>query len=328
MLTIRYPLVWLALVLLFLTVSAASLTIGSVDLSVSAVLDALRGRADPLTSSVVLDLRLPRWLAACGVGGSLAVAGVLMQALFRNPLADPYVLGVSGGAAVGALLALLAGAGLIGGQLGAVAGAGAAGLGVLLLARGTDSLRLLLSGVVMAAGTGAIVTLLLVSAPLERLRGIIFWLAGDLSMADAPVASVLLGIGGAAAAVAFATPLDVLSGGELRARTLGLDVSRWRNLIAITAIVLTAVAVMTAGTIGFVGLITPHLVRLMFGTSAHRVVAPASALAGATLVAGADLLARTLASPRQLPVGAIMALIGAPLFAWLLRRTSTTLANR
>lgn len=320
MLTFRHLLTVTALLLAFLLVAAASLTLGSLDIAPGDVWAALTGTGDALTRSVVLDLRLPRWLAACGVGSSLAVAGMLLQALFRNPLADPYLLGVSGGAAVGALLALLAGLGIAGSQSGAVAGALLATLVVLALARSTDSLRLLLSGVVVAATASAIATLLLVLAPMEQLRGMLFWLAGDLSMAQSPGGSVALAIAGGVAATVFARPLDLLGSGDVRARTLGLDVGRWRLLIAATAILLTAVAVTTAGTIGFVGLITPHLVRLLLGSSSHRLVAPASALAGATLVAGADLLARTVAEPRQLPVGAILALVGAPLFALLLRR--------
>jgi iron complex transport system permease protein len=327
MLTIRCGLGWLLLGLAFVAVSVASLGVGPAELSLTAVWAALRGLGDPLAQSVVLGLRLPRWLAACGVGSSLAVAGVLLQALFRNPLADPYVLGVSGGAAVGGLLALLGGASVAGGQLGAAGGALLATLTVILLARGTDSLRLLLSGVVVAAACGAVVTLLLVIASDDQLRGMIFWLAGDLSLASAPWASLALALAGGLLATLFAMPLDVLAGGELRARTLGLDVARWRRVIVVAAILLTSVAVTTAGTIGFVGLVTPHLVRLLFGTSAHRIVAPAAALAGATLVAAADLLARTVAAPRELPVGAVMALIGAPLFALLLRRGAAP-ANR
>ncbi len=319
MLTIRHALVAGLLAATFLAVAAMSLLWGSVSIPAGDVWHALLGGGDAMTRSVVLGLRLPRWLAACGVGSCLAVAGVLLQALFRNPLADPYMLGVSGGASVGALLALSAGAGLAGSQGGAIAGALVATSAVFLLSRGTDTLRLLLSGVVVAATTGAIATLLLVLASIETLRGMLFWLAGDLSVSQSPGASIAMALAGGVLATCFARPLDVLSSGELRARTLGLDVERWRALIAGAAVLLTSVAVTTAGTIGFVGLITPHLVRLLLGSSSHRLVAPAAALAGATLVAGADFLARTVAEPRQLPVGAIMALIGAPLFASLLR---------
>lgn len=321
MLNFRLGLSWCLLSVAFCGVAAGSLTLGSAELPAHAVWAALRGGADPLANSVVIGLRLPRWLAACGVGSSLAVAGVLLQALFRNPLADPYVLGVSGGAAAGAVLTLLLGAGLAASQYGALAGALIATVLVMLLARGTDNLRLLLSGVVVAAGCGALITLFLVAASGDQLRGMIFWLAGDLSLAATPWRSVTLAVCGVVLAMLFATPLDVLGTGELRARTLGLDTGRWRSLILVAAVILTAVAVTTAGTIGFVGLVIPHAVRLLFGTSSHRIVAPAAALAGATLVAGADLVARTIIEPRQLPVGAIMALVGAPIFAWLLRRT-------
>jgi len=150
-------------------------------------------------------------------------------------------------------------------------------------------------------------------------RGMLFWLAGDLEWAFNPWTSAVAALLAVILAVLVARPLNVLAAGEMRARSVGLQVEVWRTLLFVACAALTAVAVVSAGTVGFIGLITPHAVRMMFRTSDHRIVAPASALFGGTLLAAADLVARTIASPRQLPVGAIMALVGAPLFIALLR---------
>jgi iron complex transport system permease protein len=269
---------------------------------------------------VVLGLRVPRVLSAFGIGALLAMAGVLLQALFRNPLADSYVLGVSGGSALGALLALLVGGSLWLVQCSAASGAIFATLLVLVLARGGGTVRVLLTGVVLASACGALVTLILVLADNGQLRGMMFWLAGDLGWAAQPWAMAVTALLATIAITLIARPLDVLATGETTAQSLGLNLDRWRVLIVIIAGLLTAGAVIQGGTIGFVGMVVPHLVRLAFGTAAHRVVAPAAALAGGTLLAAADFVARTAAAPRQLPVGAIMALLGVPVFLLLLRR--------
>jgi iron complex transport system permease protein len=314
---------WKGLALLLLLAAAVfvgSLLVGSAELSPRQVVAALLGSGDSIARSVTLAVRLPRTLAAFGVGSLLALAGVLLQALFRNPLADPFVLGVSGGAAVGALLAMMAGAAMFVIQGSAVAGAVAAVVIVHLLARSGGTTRLLLTGVVLASACGAFVTVLLSVADASSLRGMVFWLAGDLEWAVDPWASALTALLAVAFAVLLARPLNVLAAGELRARSVGMNLEAWRSLIFVGCAGLTAVAVVSAGTVGFVGLVTPHLVRLAFRTSDHRVVAPASALLGGTLLACADVAARTVVAPRQLPVGAIMALVGAPLFITLLRR--------
>ncbi len=250
----------------------------------------------------------------------LALAGVLLQALFRNPLADSYVLGVSGGSSVGALLALLLGASLWIVQCAAAAGAMLTTFLVLALARGGATVRVLLTGVVVASACGALVTLVLVLADNGQLRGMMFWLAGDLGWAAHPWPMAAATLLATILVMAVARPLDVLATGETTAQSLGLDLRRWRKVIVVVAGALTAGAVIQGGTIGFVGLVIPHFVRIAFGTAAHRVVVPAAALAGGTLLAAADLVARTAAAPRQLPVGAIMALLGVPLFLLLLRR--------
>jgi iron complex transport system permease protein len=307
------------LVLLAIAVFLAALLIGSSGISAPRALAALAGGGDEATRTVLIGVRLPRVVAGFGVGSLLALAGVLLQALFRNPLADPYVLGVSGGAAVGALLAMIAGTAVVVVQSAAVAGALAAVGLVYLLARGGGTPRLLLTGVVLASACGALVSVLLALADTSRVRGMVFWLAGDLEWAVNPWLSAGTALLAVAVAIVVARPLNVLAAGELRARTVGVAVEAWRTALFIACASLTALAVVSAGTVGFVGLITPHAVRLSFGSSDHRIVAPAAALAGGMLLVGADLLARTVASPRQLPVGAIMALVGAPLFVALLR---------
>ena len=300
-------------------VFCVSLLAGSSGTGLRGALAALTGSGDEATRTVLLAVRLPRVLAAFGVGSLLALAGVLLQALFRNPLADPYVLGVSGGAAVGALLAMMAGAAAFAVQSAAIGGALTAVVTVYLLARSGGTPRLLLTGVVLASACGALVSVLLALADTSRVRGMVFWLAGDLEWAVTPWASAAAALLAVVAAVLVARPLNVLAAGELRARSVGLALEAWRTVLFIGCAALTAVAVVSAGTVGFVGLITPHAVRLAFRTSDHRIVAPAAALAGGMLLALADLVARTVASPRQLPVGAIMALVGAPLFVMLLR---------
>jgi iron complex transport system permease protein len=196
----------------------------------------------------------------------------------------------------------------------------AATLLVLGLARGGATVRVLLTGVVVASACGALVTLVLVLADDGQLRGMMFWLAGDLGWAEHPGLMALFALMATLAVAAISRPLDVLSTGETTAQSLGLDVGRWRIVIVVLAGTLTAGAVIQGGSIGFIGLVIPHFVRLAFGTAAHRVVVPAAALAGGTLLAAADLAARTVAEPRQLPVGAVMALLGVPLFLVLLRR--------
>jgi iron complex transport system permease protein len=302
-------------------IAVLALVAGSTkEIGAGPALAALFGDTAEPARSVVLELRAPRLLSAFTIGALLALAGVLLQALFRNPLADSYVLGVSGGSSVGALLALLLGASLWAVQCSAALGAMLATFLVLALARGGATVRVLLTGVVVASACGALVTLVLVLADDGQLRGMMFWLAGDLGWAAHP------GIMAGAALLAtvlvtlIARPLDVLATGEITAQSLGLDLTRWRAAIVVLAGALTAGAVIQGGSIGFIGLVIPHFVRLAFRTAAHRVIVPAAALAGGTLLAAADLVARTAAAPRQLPVGAIMALLGVPMFLVLLRR--------
>jgi iron complex transport system permease protein len=315
---------WGLVALLLLAVASliAALLVGSADLPAPRAIDALLGHGDELARTVMLQVRLPRALSAFAVGSLLALAGVLLQALFRNPLADPFVLGVSGGAAVGALGGMLLGVGFSG--LHWFAGSGALAIGLLtwLLGRGGGLLRLLLTGVVLASACGALTTVMLAVADNAQLRGMVFWLAGDLAWAQRPGLNLLVALLCTLAALLCGRVLNVLAAGELRSASLGLDGTQARLVVFVLAAMLTAMAVLSAGPVGFVGLVAPHLVRLALGTADHRVVAPGAALAGGTLLCLADLLSRTVAAPRQLPVGAVMALIGAPLFLWLLRQQS------
>ena len=313
---------------LILLLAAASLAAIAASLALgSSGIDAPWARlaaGDSLMQTIVWELRLPRALAAFGTGIVLALSGVLMQALLRNPLADPYVLGVSGGAAVGALGLMLAGAAGLAVDFGAAAGALGAMLLVFAVAHGAGgwtTTRLLLTGVVVAAGCGAIVSLLLSLSDDLRLRGMLFWLLGDFGYVQAPWWLLGLALAAIPACLLAARPLDALARGELQARLLGVPVRGLRIAIYVAASLLTAAAVTTAGSIGFIGLVTPHLVRLGVGSS-HRAVIPAAALAGGALLVVADLLARTVVAPRQLPVGALTALIGVPLFLVLMRRST------
>jgi iron complex transport system permease protein len=298
----------------------AALLVGSAGLSAGGAVRALFGGGDEFSRMIVQTVRLPRAIAGFAVGSLLALAGVLLQALFRNPLADPLVLGVSGGAAIGALIGMLTGAGLAAMHSYATAGGTLVALAVLLLARGGGATRLLLCGVVFASACGAVLTVLLTLADNGQLRGMVFWLAGDLSWTQRP--ALLLLATGVTLIGAFVGGrwLNVLGSGELRSAIVGIPAGTARLGIFVVSAALTSVAVIGGGMIGFVGLIAPHLVRLGLNTSDHRVVAPAAALAGGTLLCLADLIGRTVAEPRELPVGAVMALIGAPVFIVLLRR--------
>ncbi|MGP9831916.1 FecCD family ABC transporter permease [Marinobacter sp. NSM] len=300
-----------------------SVGIGSVAIAPADVLLVFLGEGSNLHRTLILELRLPRTLSAFATGGLLAVAGALMQVLLRNPLADPYVLGLSGGAAVGALLAMLAGLGgaVISGS--AFAGAMLATLMVFGLAHGTGSWtpsRLLLTGVVVAAGWGAVITLMLSISPARELPGMLYWLMGDVSYARAPWPGLGVLVLVCALVVPLGRSLNVLARGPMQAAALGISVRPLEWLIYILASLLTATAVTMAGSIGFVGLVVPHMLRLVLGND-QRLILPACALAGGTLLVLADTLARVVIAPEQLPVGVITALLGVPTFLYLLYRS-------
>lgn len=274
---------------------------------------------DDLSRTILWELRLPRLLTAFAVGGLLALAGCWFQVMLGNPLAEPYVLGVAGSASAGAVVGMmLAPTGWVMG-LGAFVGAWV-GIGAVMLFARLGVSRMLLAGVVLAAFWSAVLALLLALLPQEGLFRAFAWMMGDLSHPDLPV-PLLLSAWAAAllSGLILAPALDRLMLGERHAMALGTDVRRLHRRILLLASAATAVAVTAAGTIGFVGLVVPHAMRLVFG-SMHRAMLPASAIGGGMLLMLADTGARSVIAPAELPVGVITAIIGVPVFLWLLVR--------
>ncbi len=311
----------LAASLLAFTAILGSLLSGSVDLSFSDLMSYVLGDLPDLQRQVLEDIRLPRTLAAFVTGAALALAGVLMQVLLRNPLADPYILGLSGGAAVGALASIMLGLG--GWWLSSTAFVGAlisvgVVFGIASRAGSWSTTHLLLTGVVVSAGWGALINLMLSTSASASVQGMLFWLMGDLSQSSVGPAQIGVLVVGAALAMRAARSLNVLVRGDLVAASLGVDIKRLRLSLFFGASLLTVIAVTTAGSVGFVGLVVPHMLRLI-GARDHRVLIPFSLLTGGTFLVVADTLARTLLAPQQLPVGVITALIGVPSFIAILR---------
>jgi iron complex transport system permease protein len=279
------------------------------------------------TSVILFQLRLPRVLLAAVVGAALATAGAVFQALFRNPMADPAIIGVSSGAALGAIVVILAGWGA---ALGGMGVPGAAFLGALAtaflvyrLARLGPSVQiatLLLAGIAVAAIISAAISLVMTFSG-QEIRSIYFWLLGGLGARgwQSLAAATPFVAGGMAVALLAARDLNLAALGEERAAQLGLEVDRFKVLMLATGALLTAAAVSVAGLIGFVGLMTPHILRLVVGSD-HRRLLPASILGGAAFMVLADLAARTLVNPQEIPVGAVTAVLGGPFFLYLLRR--------
>ena len=295
-----------------------SLSTGSVPI---AIWDSIQ-HPETVSAQIFWELRLPSTATAFITGALLGVAGALMQVLLRNPLADPYILGISGGASVGALLAILAGASTLILQSSAFGGALFSTLLVFSLAHGRgnwDTTRLLLTGVVLAAGWGALISLVLAISPGTQVQGMLFWLLGDLSFAQAPLAGSMVLVILIPLTFIMSPSLNLLARGELQAASLGVTVGRLRTGIYLLASLATATAVTHAGNIGFVGLIAPHMLRLA-GARDHRILIPGAILLGGTLLLFADALSRFVIAPRQLPVGVLTALLGVPLFLYLLYR--------
>lgn len=305
--------VLLSLALLVVACIAASLLIGS---------------AQHATPAIVLEIRLPRALLAALVGAGLATAGALLQALLQNPLADPYVLGISGGAALGGVAALALGGGfwLGGAAVPLVAFAGALGASLLLYAVAAAGGRapahsLLLTGVVFNAFASSLIVFVTSAADLSRVASVFLWLIGSVRLVEPPLlvgVAALLGLG-LAIAMRHAYALNLIAQGDETASHLGVDVARTRRHVLAASALMIGASVAVSGLIGFVGLIVPHLLRLTVGSD-HRMLVPASALAGAAFLVTADTLARVVLAPIELPVGALTALIGGPLFLVLLRR--------
>ncbi|MGW7065802.1 FecCD family ABC transporter permease [Streptomyces sp. NPDC054855] len=317
----------------------AGLALGSVRIPTADVLEILTGGADPSPfRTIVLDVRLPRVLLGAAVGAGLAVIGTVLQALVRNPLADPFLLGVSSGASAGAVAVIVLGSvfGLGAGLATTVTIPAAAFAGALLsllvvytLARsgggGFATGRLILAGVAVSYILSALTSLILITADsADHLKEVLYWTLGGLGSArwDMLALPGIALIAGTALLVALARPLDLLLVGEEGATVLGLDTARFRAGVFVLASLLTGVLVAYSGAIGFVGLMVPHAARMLVG-AAHRALLPVVALMGAVFLVAADLAARTVAAPQDIPVGVLTALTGGPFFLWMLRKNRT-----
>lgn len=326
----RRGLPFAVLAALLVAIGLAGLMTGPAGIGAAASLETLRGAGgDPVARAIVLGLRLPRVVAAALVGACLAVSGTLFQALLRNPLAEPYLLGVSAGAALGAVGAIVSGVAALGGPvlpLAALTG-GLVAIGVVFsvarVAGRFDTRVLILAGVVVSAFFGACITLVLTLAPAERLRSAFFWTLGSLSEVSWPMVAVLAayGLPACLAAWGLGRNLDALALGEEAAAAVGTDVERVKRSAYLLASLLAAATVSVAGVIGFVGLVVPHAVRLLAG-SGHRRLVPLAFLAGAVFLLAVDTASRSLAGPVEIPVGVVTAFLGVPFFLVLLRRRS------
>ncbi|HYB61041.1 MAG TPA: iron ABC transporter permease [Methylomirabilota bacterium] len=322
-----------SLVALLLVIIVVALKLGAVPVSVTDLVMSLGrvaiGRSDQLPAEyrlIVFDIRLPRILLGVMVGAALSVAGAGFQALLRNPLADPYVLGVSSGSALGAIIAInVAPQFALATPLGAFLGAVATITCVYFLGLregNLDSTTLLLAGIICASFLSAIIMFLMTTLSSRDQRGMAFWLMGDLSTPQTSDVRWLFLVGLVVAIGAIyttAADLNLLLTGEREAAHLGVEVTRVKLVVYVAASLLTALAVSASGAIGYVGLLIPHAMRFLFGSD-YRLLIPASALGGAIAIVAADALARTVVAPTELPVGAVTAIAGAPIFIYLLRR--------
>ena len=324
----RLALRLLALVALLAGALVLSIALGAARLPLGTVVKALSGSADETSRAIVVSLRLPRAALAALVGGALGLAGAVFQALLRNPLAEPWVLGVSGGAALGAVSAVILGWDAVApwslplaALLGALLAIGLVLRIAMQATRTLDTRVLLLAGVVVAAFFNAIILLLLSFASAETFRSAIFWMMGSLTAASWGATGMLAGylVPAAIALILMARPLNLLAVGEETALYLGTQVERVKLAAYFVASLLVAAAVSVSGIIGFVGLIVPHAVRLMWGSD-HELLLPASFLLGASFLLVSDTVARTIAAPAELPIGVITSLVGVPLFVLLLTR--------
>jgi len=300
--------------------------VGAVPLSPAAVWSALLGHGDPTTIAIVRSLRLPRVVLAALVGAGLGMSGAAMQGTLRNGLAEPYLLGVSGGAAVGAVAAVAFHASAaVGVPLAAFVGAAAAAAVVLSVARiagGRADVRLLLmAGVVVGAFANAAIMVVYATAPPETVRDALWWMMGSVDSAEwhsVRWLAVYVAVGGTALIV-WARDIDALALGDEAAAALGVDVERASRRVYITAALVAAATVAAAGLVGFAGLVVPHIVRAA-GLRRHRALIAGTAVVGATLVIAADIVARSVRPPAELPLGAVTALVGVPFFLVQLRR--------
>ena len=318
------------LVLLLVAALVGSILLGAADIPSRDVFQALMGGGDDTTRAIVLQLRVPRSVLAILVGGGLALSGAVFQALLRNPLAEPYILGISGGSAVGAVLVIVLGLGVRFPWLLPVAAFGGAVLAMVVVLRiavglgpAINTRVLLLAGVVVGAFFNAIILLILNFADVNAFRTAIFWMMGNLNGATWGSVAILAGylIPSAMVLLALARSFNLIAVGEETALYLGTRVSRVRLIAYVTTSLLVGASVAVSGVIGFVGLIVPHAIRMAWGSD-HRTLLPASVLAGGAFLLLADTVARTLAAPAELPTGVVTALAGVPLFVILLVRSN------
>ncbi|WP_245730825.1 FecCD family ABC transporter permease [Pseudohongiella acticola] len=320
----QYTLLSALTALLVISVVVA-LSSGSVPVPVGVIWQQLLDPTPGIEQQILWELRLPRAVAAFVTGGLLALSGVVMQVLLRNPLADPYILGVSGGAAVGALAAILLGVAGIWITQAAFAGALLSVFLVFGLAgrQQWSATRLLLTGVVVSAGWGAVINVMLTTSTSNNVQSMLFWLMGDLSQSRTDAWHFLLLLAGVILILSQARALNALARGELMAAALGVNVWRLKLILYFSASILTATAVTVAGSVGFVGLVIPHMLRLL-GARDHRWLVPCSVMLGGSFLLLADSLARTIVAPQQLPVGVLTAMIGVPAFLFILHRGART----
>lgn len=308
-------LIILAIVSIFFSIAK-----GSTSISLFQLMHSLTSPTNPIILQIIFDLRIPRTMSAFITGGLLAMSGVIMQILLRNPLADPYILGISGGAAVMALLCLFFG--LAGYWLTGAAWIGS--LCVMAIVLGFtkknhvwDSQKVLLTGIALTSGFSALISFILMISKDRELHSMLFWLLGDLSYAHTPYVEAIILFIALLLSFSLAKQLNVLARGNQEAEALGISLSTLHKKLYLLCSLLTATAVALAGCIGFIGLIVPHILRLLGGYD-HRWLIPSSVLLGGSLLTLADTLSRYLLAPQQLPVGIMMALIGIPVFLWLL----------
>jgi iron complex transport system permease protein len=313
--------------LIFLSILSIvfSLTNGSALIGLDQLFKTIIGQSSPLLHDIIFNLRLPRTFSAFVTGALLSLAGALMQVLLRNPLADPYILGISGGGAVVSLTLLLFGVSGYWVTSGSWLGSLVAVFLVLMLTKRQHAFRserLLLTGVALASGFSAIISFILVLSPEKELHSMLFWLLGDLSFSHMPIIESIILFAALLYSISIAKELNILVRGEREAKALGINTQRLHLTLYFLSALLTASAVALAGCIGFVGLVIPHLFRQL-GQFDHQLLLPGSALLGGSFLTIADTFSRIAFAPEQLPVGIMTAFIGIPIFIFLLHRNIT-----
>ncbi len=336
----KKPVRWLICILILcgilLGVGVFSLSVGSAGIPFKKIIPLIFGGRGTTEYSILFDIRLPRIILGLAVGSALSIAGVLLQGMFRNPLVEPYTLGISGGAALGVCLNIVLRLNIIGGIL-SIPASGFLGAIVVILAVYSLSARkgilkiqgLLLTGVMISFISSSLIMLIMAVSRAEDLHGIIFWIMGSLEEPNLVLIKVIVLISaiGLFISYLFATELNALALGEEEALHLGINTEKTKRLLFILASLLTGCAVSVAGVIGFVGLVVPHFMRMFVGGD-HRILLITSALAGGAFLILCDTLARTIISPLELPVGVITGIIGGAIFVYFLSKKQVVLGGK